>query len=147
MEAVALAALVGMFAWIGSNWAALPDLVPRHFSGGLPDAWGEKSNVWVLPSIGAGLYVLLTVLSFFPRIYATPFVMDRDDPQVRHLLAQMMIATKTMLVLVFAYLNWARLRVALGQAEGIGRALLPLVLLAFLVPAAVYALRLHRHRS
>ncbi len=146
MEAVALAALAWMFAWIGMNWAALPDLVPRHFSGGVPDAWGAKGSVWVLPSIAAVLYGVLTVLAFFPRIYATPFTVDRNDPAVRHLLTQMMIATKMVLGLVFAYVNWARLRVALGEAEGIGRLMLPLVMVAFLAPAAVYALRLRRHQ-
>jgi len=42
----------------------LPDRIPTHFDiSGQPNAWGPPSILWLLPVIGAGLYLLMTALA------------------------------------------------------------------------------------
>ncbi len=116
LETLAIALLLGMFVNVAMHWDQLPELIPRHFNaGGNPDRWGNKDGIWTLPIVGFALYCGLTVLSRFPAHFNVPFAVDRTSPEVLSLLRRPVIAIKTVMVLMFAYISWITVRAALDR--------------------------------
>ena len=148
LEAVALAALVSMYALAVGSWTELPEVVPTHFgiSGG-PNAWGSKQTIWLLPALGVLIYALLTVSARYTKFVNLPFPVDRNAPEVQRILARMMIAMKAVTMLLFAYIVWGQIRSAMSQANGLGLALLPVFLVGTLLPMLVYLRQLRRYRK
>ena len=124
------------------HWPGLPARIPTHFSAsGQPDRWGDKSGVFALPAIAAGLYLLLTIIPRYPQFINVPFEIDRTAPPVRSLLLTMTIALKLEILIVFFYIEHAVIR-----AHGLGTAFLPASLLAIFSTLAFFLLRLRKHR-
>jgi len=123
--------LLFMIAMIAFYWSSLPERIPSHFGGsGRPEAWSGKSMLLVLPSISAVLYTGLTVLSRYPHIYNYAWPITPQNAATQYRLArQMVIVLKTEIVWIFAYLDWQTIQTALGHAQGLGQAFLPIFLL------------------
>ena len=129
-EALALAGLVLQMVLVGTYWHVLPSQVPMHFDArGAVDSYGDKSTLLILAGVTAGLYVLLTVVSFFPRYFnysveVTPGNRGRLETIATEMLGWM----KAEFTWLFAYIAWATIRVATGRAAGLGWAFLPVML-------------------
>lgn len=148
LEALAIAALLSMFAGVWMRWDALPDRYPTHFNAqGQPDKWGRKHGTLVLPAIASGVFLLLTAVSRLnPRFYNTPFPVDRDNPAVHAELRQMIVALKAVVMGMMAYIHHRAASVALGEASGLGGAFLVVVMFSIWPVLGYYLWRLNRHR-
>ncbi len=50
-------ALAALLLWLIPSYNSLPELMPLHFdANGYPDRIGERSEIWILPTIGAIVY-------------------------------------------------------------------------------------------
>jgi uncharacterized membrane protein len=150
LEAVALALLILMFVTVAAYWSELPERVPRHYgASGNPDRWGGRGGMWLMPIVSAGLYALLTAGSRYqrPPLVNLPFSVDRSRPEAQKLLLRMTILLKAILMLMNSYISWAGINTALGRAQGLGRAFLPIFLAAVLGPAVFFTLKLWRYRT
>lgn len=57
LEIIGVVIILGCFLFVALTYESLPDLLPRHYgSDGDPDAYGEKTIVWVLPIFGLFLF-------------------------------------------------------------------------------------------
>ena len=137
LEAIALAALVATFAMVFGHWQRLP-LYARRGSGG-------SYSVMIL--LNAGIYVLLTFASRYQQLVSVPFEIDRDRPEVKHLLLQMTIVLKTVLMVLLAGLLWIIVHTPLGRMRSAGRGFLAVFLIAMLAPTLVYVRKLSRYRK
>lgn len=148
-EALAAAALMGMWAGSWRAWEQLPDRYPAHFNArGEADRWGGKRGMLVLPLAATGVFVGLTGLTFLnPRYYNLPFRVDRDQPEVRALLREMAAALKATVILTLACLHQRAMAVALGRAPGLGGAFLSAALLSVWPVVGFYLWRLSRYRE
>jgi uncharacterized membrane protein len=70
-------AILAVLAWItynalhGSN--PLPQRIPTHFgANGQPNAWGPPGSLWLLPVVGAGLFLIVSIVSMFPGSFNFP---------------------------------------------------------------------------
>jgi hypothetical protein len=101
-----------------------------HFgASGAVDSYGDKSTLIILPAITFGLYVLLTVIGFFPRSFNYPVeVTEENRGRLQATALTMMGWLKVELVWLFVYISWAVIRVALGHGHGLGWAFLPVTL-------------------
>lgn len=146
MEAVALTLLLAMFALLGSRWADLPDRLPSHYNAsGEPDKWRSKDSAWILPVVGANLYILLTALSRVAaagqvRLNVPPGV-DATSPEVQAEARQLLTAVKMCVMATFAFITWSRVS---APEQGLGRAFLPVMLVVPLGVIGVYLLRMRR---
>ena len=137
LEAIALAALVATFAMVFGHWQRLP-IFARRGSGG-------SYSIMVL--LNAGIYVLLTCASRYQQLVSVPFEIDRDRPEVKHLLLQMTIVIKTILMVLLAGLLWIIVHTRLGWMRTAGRGFLVVFLIAMLAPTIVYVRKLSRFRK
>ncbi|OES43887.1 DUF1648 domain-containing protein [Domibacillus iocasae] len=54
-------------------WDQLPDKVPGHYNAlGEVDRWGAKTELLLLPGIGAFIIILMQVLEKFPKMHNYP---------------------------------------------------------------------------
>lgn len=61
---IALIVIIISFAMIGIHWNDLPDEVPMHFNlQGEADRYGSKSELFILPFLGLGLWALFRWMS------------------------------------------------------------------------------------
>lgn len=61
---LALIVIIISFAMIGIHWNDLPDQVPMHFNlAGQADRYGDKSELFILPFLGLGLWALFRWIS------------------------------------------------------------------------------------
>jgi hypothetical protein len=52
-----------------------------------------------------------------------------------------------MLLLVFVYIEWAIVNMALGRSAGLGKLFLPISLVAIFLPLGIYLQRLRGHQQ
>jgi len=145
-QAIAAVALAVQFADVLSAWSTLPARIASHFNGaGLPDGYGDRSTILLVPIIGGALYLLLTVISYFPNTFNYPVkVTDENRPRLAAISVVMLACLNAELCCSFAYITWATIRVAQGRAAGLGLAFLPILLAAIAITIVAGILRMRR---
>lgn len=139
LEAVALAALLAMFAMLAMYSNLLPEQIPTHWdAAGVPDRWGAKETLWIFPSIGAVIYLGLTIAGFLKRA--------QQDPEQQKLVSQMITAVKVVTMIGFAIMSREKLDAAMGHNGGLGGAL-ALVMIVLMGGGLVYARRGQREHE
>ena len=138
LEAFALAGLV-LLVWITYRAtygpAPLPQTIPTHFGiDGQPNAWGPVGSLWLLPAIGVGIYLVISLVALFPASFNYPVrVTPANRPRLVSLTLLMMSWIKLELASLFLYIQWSIIQsVREGKA-----ALGPFIVPGFI--AAVFA--------
>ncbi len=128
--------VLGYLCWITysamNGPERLPDRIPTHFGAlGQPNGWGPLSTLWLLPIIGAGLYVLMTVLSSIRfRRYNLPVRLTEANPAfIQEQTGVMITLIKCEVLGLFAYLQWSIIRGARSGVFGLSPLVLPVFLL------------------
>lgn len=121
-------------------WHQLPALVPTHFgANGLPDAWGAKSSLFLLPAIAVGLYIILSAASRYPALYNYPVRITQENYQSQYVLARSLLSfLKTEVIWIFACINYLTLLTALGIRSGLGIIFMPITMLIIFATIAIY---------
>jgi uncharacterized membrane protein len=148
LEAAAALGILTMLYVTIKSWPLLPETIPHHFgASGKPDAWGGKWTLWLLPGTSLVLYVGLTILSQYPHIYNYPWPITEQNAAAQYHLARTMLgALKAEIVLIFAYLQQQTIQVALGKAEGLGIAFLPIFLVLIFGTIGIYFVKAYQAR-
>lgn len=148
VEIAALTALAATFAIVIGEWAKLPAQIPIHFGmSGRPNGWAGKSALWFLLLIDAASYMALTAASKYQQFINIPLRVNRDAPEVRQILSSMVTVLKVILMLLFLYLIWGSVQVAIGRASRLGPGVLGVFLLAVFATLAIYMARLWPYRK
>jgi uncharacterized membrane protein len=148
LETAAALGMMTMLYVTITSWPRLPETIPHHFgASGKPDAWGGKWTLWLLPGISLVLYVGLNILSRFPHVYNYPWpITEKNAAAQYHLARTMLAALKAEIVLIFAYLQQQTIQVALGKAEGLGIAFLPIFLVIVFGTIGIYFVKAYQAR-
>ena len=128
--------VLGFLYWT-TYWALngperLPDRIPTHFDiSGQPDAWGSPNTLWLLPVIGTGLYLLMTLLGNvrFRRYNLPVRVTEANLPFIQEQTSVTAAWIKAEMLCLFVYLQWSIVEGARGGAFRIS----PLMISVFLV--------------
>ncbi len=130
LEAIGLGGLAVLF-WItysvfnGPN--PLPDRIPTHFdAAGDPNGWGSPNMLWLLPVIGASLYLVITVISQFPTSFRYSVqVTEANRARLQGVTLSMLAWLKAELVGLFAVLQWWMIQAARSSQGRISPWLMP----------------------
>ena len=100
--------LIATATFLLLTWGDLPESLPTHYSfSGEIDAWGGKSSVLFLPLIAVGLFILITLVGFFPKIWNLPVKLTPENKErVLTRTKDMMAFIKMVTVAVFCYLTY-----------------------------------------
>lgn len=140
LEVASLGGIALMIGILSLAWFNLPALVPTHFgSAGSADAWGDKRSLLILPGMSIILYLLLTVTSRYPHTFNYLWSITAQNAREQYYLARSLLMwLKAELIGLFTFLTWATIRVALGQAAGLGTIFLPIVLAVIFGTIGIY---------
>ena len=146
LEALAIGILAFWVYYLMTQWSSLPDEVPTNFSfRGQPEAFGSRSSLWVLPSVGILVYVGLTLSSRLKRFnYFSIEVTPESSPALYASMRRLINLTKVLIIASFGYIEWKMVQTARGNAEGLAPWFIPLLPAALLLIALYPAFRFRR---
>lgn len=103
LRRITVVAAVGIVAFVGIRFPALPDQIPTHFGvTGQPDAWGPRATILFLPAIMIVLVGAMTWLSTRPDLFNYPvFVTERNAPAIYREGERMMVWCTAAIVVLF----------------------------------------------
>ena len=127
IEAIALIILISMFVLLIVRWDALPDRIPGHYNAAREvDRWGGKGELIFLPVMSVLMYLLLTVVTFFPSSWNMPVeVTEEKRDRVYSCVLTLLVLMKAEVMALFAYLNYKSM-----EAQALSPFMLPIVLAA-----------------
>lgn len=90
------------------NYAHLPEKIAIHYNlAGQADGWGSRETVWILPAIASLLYIALSVLQRFPRVYNYPVRITEENRQTIYRLGtDLMRYIKAVVVVLFSFMSF-----------------------------------------
>lgn len=106
LNLLCLILLIGITLWLTIFWDRIPDQVPMHYDfAGNINRWGKKSEMLLLPVMAWLLYLLLTVIERFPKIWNTGVtVTEENRERVYTSLLHLISTMKFIIVCIFTWL-------------------------------------------
>jgi hypothetical protein len=145
LEGVSAVALAAAGGDVAMHWSVLPARIPVQFgAAGNPNAWGERTMLLYLLAATVVMAVVLTIAESYQRLINIPMKVDRDSPEVRRLLRSLVIALKAVITVSSVWIIDLTMRTAIGEANGLGPAFLPVFLAAVIAPIVYYVVKLAR---
>lgn len=128
-DAISITVFLLSIIYLVSVFGSLPDEVPGHFNGsGEADRWGSKMELWILPLVGGGLWLLMTAVSKYPHTF-NYLNLREDNIEAQYKNARLMMnVLKNAIVLFFSFITYQTIQIAKGAVEGLGAAFLPIFL-------------------
>jgi len=140
LEILAIAALLGFLGYTLYSFSKLPETIPTHFNAsGIPDNYGSKNTLWMLPVISLILYILLTLVGRIPEKFNYPVRITEANARFQYTLRTRFLRyMKLALVLMFFFISYKTVSTALGNTDGLGEWFLPVLLGIIFVPVIIY---------
>lgn len=135
IEACTLLILLSLFAYVITNWNAIPEQIPSHFNfQGHIDSWSNKNMILFPVFVSLFLYLLLTVVSFFPSMWNMPVkITEENMERAYHYTRNMITILKLELVSVFAYIT-----IQTSKAQVLSPYFLPVFLVIIFGTVGIY---------
>lgn len=137
------------FAVLAAVWGSLPVRIPTHFgASGAADAWGGKGSLLLMPILMAVMAAGLTLLERFPKIFNFPVEINEKNAAVLYRLGrELIVVLKTVVVLIFSYIQFQTVEVARNARIGLGGWFLPVTLLVMFGSIGFYIYLMVRHKD
>lgn len=121
----------------------LPERIPSHFNAaGVPDGYGSKLTLWILPVTTVIIYIGMTILEEFPHIFNYPVKITPENAITQYRMGtRLMRILKTALAILFSFLCYKTIQTALGTASGLGKVFLPVSLVLTFGVIVIYIVR------
>jgi uncharacterized membrane protein len=107
IEIITIIVLIGLLIYLPLNWNAIPEKIPSHFDFfGNPNIWSDRASIKSLPIVCLIIYILLTIVSFFPNTWNVPVkVTEENKDYVYKHIRNSIVMIKLELVAVFTYIT------------------------------------------
>lgn len=130
IEIIGIIGVISLFVLTIYFFNDLPPQIPKHFNAlGQVDAYGNRGTIWLLPIVGLVLYTGLTVLNKFPFLYNYPAKVTTENAEKLYTLGTRTIRLlKLIVILLFVFLNFKTIEIALNRSTEIGKFFLPVFL-------------------
>ncbi len=141
LEALGALLILATVLFVAIKWSGLPDRIPSHYNAsGEIDAWGGRGQILILPVVSVVLYALMTVVSFFPRLWNLPVkVTENNRLAIYALTKQMVLILKVEITALFLYMT-----VYMARATPLPNAFVPVFLLVLFLTIAYFLTKIVR---
>ncbi len=138
-EAIALLLLLFSFLTLYLNWSSLSETIPIKFNfAGELVRMGNKKELLNFQFAIALIYLLLTVVSRFPRWYRYPWKITAENVAKQYSIHRsFLLWLKVYCMVGMSFTTLRTIRVALGRAEGMGTFYMPISLVILFAMIAV----------
>ena len=80
LNIAAIACLAAITVYLLVRWSQIPTTIPGHYTAdGRVDSWTARATLWQLPVLGWVLYVVITILEQFPRVWNTGVTVTEEN--------------------------------------------------------------------
>lgn len=143
IEFITVIILLGTLIYLILSWGKLPDKIPAHYNpAGVVDRWGSKNEILTIPIMSIALYILLTIVSFFPSIWNVPVKITEENRWfVYYNLKTMLILIKLEIIILFSYITYCNIKV-----QSLGGWFLPIELIMIFGTLTYYLIKVTRHK-
>lgn len=126
IEVLCAGTILFLIVFLIINWPNIPNKIASHYNAlGTPDAWSSKESILTMPIVNLGLYLLLTVVSFFPKVWNIPVEITNENYLfIYQNMRSMLCFLKLIIVATFTYIS---------ICDATGRSLGSFFLILFLV--------------
>ena len=133
--------------YLVNAWGQLSDQVPSHFDGaGQVDRWGSKWELIILPIIAALLTAFMAFLEKHPE-WHNYMNLNESNIEFQYKNSRLLLnIMKNEIILFFAYISYRSIQVALGKAESLGIAFLPVFLISIFGTMIFFIVRSFRKK-
>lgn len=118
IEAIGWILLLLLWGFVLTIYSSLPEIIPTHFNtSGIADGFGSKDTIFLLPVVGTFVFILLTVINYFPQSFnyivaITPENAERQQRNATGLLRSL----KCMLLIIFITLVYYTSQATAGSS-------------------------------
>lgn len=149
MEWAAWLFMIALWLTVILRYDALPLIIPTHFNAaGEVDDTGDKMVVFFLPIIATLMFIVITVLSQYPRIFNFPVSITPENALRQYTNAVRMLRyLKMVIALIFFWITTVVMLKAAGNTSGfIGPWSLPLLIALIILPMTYFLFKAIRQR-
>ncbi len=140
IELVGYGALLILFGLPVILYYSLPETIPIHYGfDGIPDGYGHRRMIWLLPAIGILLYGGMMWLANYPHVFNYPVKLTTDNIYRQYRYAQRLLRMiSTLVIMLFAFLNYMSIQITFGELDAIPTWPLLLMLAAIFASVGSY---------
>ena len=139
------------FYWVSviNVYPTLPDLIPTHFGlDGIPDTFGSRNSIFLLPIIATVLVILMTTLSFMPHLFSYPVRVDRTNAQKQYSMAvSYLLLTQLIVIILFILIDYHTVLVVFDKGNKINPYCIPFLIVALFIPSVFHYFRSKRVKA
>ncbi|WP_422123281.1 DUF1648 domain-containing protein [Planococcus sp. X10-3] len=145
LDVFTLLIFIAVIIYLINAYPSLPDRVPGHYdASGTVDRWGSKIELWILPLVAAGLWIMMTILERYPHIF-NYINLREDNLEAQYRNGVFMVnVLKNESVLLFSFLIFQGSRVADGAAAGLGDFFLPIFMFVIFGSIIIFLIKMIR---
>ena len=136
LESLGWLAVIGIWGLVIGNYSSLPNSIPAHFNAlGVPDSYGGKASLFVLPIMATLTFSGITFLNKFPEIFNYPTDITSTNASAQYLNSTRMLRfLKLVLVVIFGVIVFSKIQIGYGLASGLGYWFMPFSLGLLFLP-------------
>ncbi|MBR0085636.1 MAG: DUF1648 domain-containing protein [Lachnospiraceae bacterium] len=133
--------IVVTFVYVFAAWHDLPDRIPIHFdAAGEPNGYGSKYTMIIFPLIMLGMFIMMEVVARHPKSWNTGVkVTERNQEKVYKIIRNMLSYVELAITVLFTVISFM-----MAGVGSLGKAFLPVTLIAILGGTAVWLVKLFR---
>lgn len=102
--------------YLGYIYQDLPSTIPTHFNAkGVPDGWGHKNTIWLLPLVGIasiGLIIFIMIKGGNKINYPVKITPENKAQQER-MMKQFLQVLIIMMLALFIYISWISVQIGI----------------------------------
>ena len=143
LEAVGVTLLLVIWVFVLWYYPTLPQRIPTHFGpDGIPDRFGSKPSLFLLPITATVLSAFMFVGAYFPHRGNYPVkVTEENAPRLYRYCASLLREMGVGCNVLFLWLVAGTCRIAMNQANGLGSWFL-LCMVVIVAPIVYYLIRM-----
>lgn len=148
LEILAIVSLLCFIGFTIYSVTRLPETIPTHFNAsGIPDDYGSKNTLWMLPVVALILYAILSLVGKIPEKFNYPVRITTENARIQYTLRSRFLRyIKLVIVLMFFFISYQTMRITHGVADGLGMWFLPVFPGIIFVPVILYLILAKRSR-
>ena len=145
VEIAGLVAILFMWIVLIVTYSKLPDSIPMNYDiSGQINKYGGKSNIIILVAITTVVFIGMTILSRFPRVFNYPVIITENNAFLQYRnMARMIRCLKLAIILVFGYFV---IHTVFYTGENIGIFVMPLALAIVFIPTIYFIVKSFMYR-
>ncbi|MDO9262106.1 MAG: DUF1648 domain-containing protein [Flavobacteriaceae bacterium] len=119
------------FVYVYLQYQHLPDMIPTHFdANGIPDDFGSKNSIWLLPIIAFVILIGMRVLSHYPhQLNYWIKITEVNAPKQYQFGIHILRFATLYVILLFFYISYTTVKIAVNsEINRLGNWFLPVVL-------------------